>query len=123
MVSTAPSEGVTPDGFSVQAEDSGDTVVLNVTGEVDMATAPALEESIKEALQRSPKVLVVDLSRVGFLASAGMSVLIGGNQRAGEHTRFRLVAVGSATLRPMELTGIAAEFSIHPTRDQALSGG
>jgi anti-sigma B factor antagonist len=122
-VSTAPSEGVTPDGFSVQAEDTGDTVVLNVTGEVDMATAPALEESIKEALARGPKVLVVDLSGVGFLASAGMSVLIGGNQRAGEQTRFRLVAAGSATLRPMELTGIAAEFSIHPTRDQALSGG
>jgi anti-anti-sigma factor len=114
---------VTPDGFSVRVEDAGDTVVLNVTGEVDMATAPALEESIKGALERAPETLVVDLSGVGFLASAGMSVLISGNQQAGERTRFRLVAVGSATLRPMELTGIAAEFSIHPTRDQALSGG
>jgi len=122
-VTTAPSEGATPDGFSVRVEDTGDTVVLSVSGEVDMATAPALEESIKGALERAPKTLVVDLSGVGFLASAGMSVLIGGNQQAGGRTQFRLVAVGSATLRPMELTGIAAEFSIHPTRDQALSGG
>jgi anti-anti-sigma factor len=116
-------EGVVPDGFSVQAEDVGDAVVLTVTGEVDMATAPALEESIKSALERSPDVLVVDLSGVGFLASAGMSVLIGGNQQVGDRTRFRLVAAGNATLRPMELTGIAGEFSIHPTRDHALSGG
>jgi anti-anti-sigma factor len=114
---------VTPDSFSVRVEDTGDTVVLSVAGEVDMATAPALEESIKEALERAPEMLVVDLSGVGFLASAGMSVLISGNQQAGDRTRFRLVAVGSATLRPMELTGIAAEFSIHPTRDQAMSGG
>jgi anti-anti-sigma factor len=112
-----------PDGFSVQAENVGDAVVLSVTGEVDMATAPTLEESIKEAIERGPAVLVVDLSRVGFLASAGMSVLIGGNQQAGETTSFRLVATGNATLRPMELTGIASEFSIHATRDQALSGG
>jgi anti-anti-sigma factor len=122
-VSAAREQGVTPDGFSVQAEDVGDAVVLTVTGEVDMATAPALEESIKSALERTPDVLVVDLSGVGFLASAGMSVLIGGNQQVGDRTRFRLVAAGSATLRPMELTGIAGEFSIHPTRDHALAGG
>ncbi len=107
----------------MRVEDAGTAVVLRVTGEVDMATAPALEESIKEALDSGPEVLVVDLSGVDFLASAGMSALIGGNQQAGDRTQFRLVAAGSATLRPMELTGIAAEFSIHPTRDQALAGG
>jgi anti-sigma B factor antagonist len=112
-----------PGGFSVRAEDLGAATVLSVTGEVDMATAPEVEESIKVALDRGPEVLVVDLSGVSFLASAGMSVLIGGNQLAGERTDFRLVATGSATLRPMELTGIATTFSIHATRDQALSGG
>ncbi|HEY7592265.1 MAG TPA: STAS domain-containing protein [Actinophytocola sp.] len=123
MSAAARAESAVPEGFSVQAEDVGDAVVLSVIGEVDMGTAPVLEESIKEALKRDPGVLVVDLSRVDFLASAGMSVLIGGNQQAGEATSFRLVAAGSATLRPMELTGIASEFAIHPTRDQALAGG
>jgi anti-anti-sigma factor len=98
-------------------------VVLSVAGEVDLLTAPELDKLITAQLEQRPEVLVVDLSDVSFLASAGMSVLIGGNQRAGERTRFRLVAVGNATLRPMELTGIANEFSIHPTRDQALAGG
>jgi anti-sigma B factor antagonist len=111
-----------PGEFSVRVENQGNTVVLDVSGEVDMATAPKLEESIKAALEQRPEVLVVDLSGVGFLASAGMSVLIGGNQQAAGHTRFRLVATGTATLRPMELTGIATEFSIHPTRDHALRG-
>lgn len=115
-------ESSAPGGFSVRSQDHGGAVVLSVAGEVDMATAPALEESIKAALERGPDLLVVDLSEVSFLASAGMSVLIGGNQQAGERTRLRLVATGSATLRPMELTGIATQFSIHPTRDQALRG-
>lgn len=98
-------------------------MVLDVSGEIDMATAPELEESISAALARNPEMLVVDLSGVGFLASAGMSVLIGASRQAGEKTRFRLVATGAATLRPMELTGIATEFSIHETREHALRGG
>jgi anti-anti-sigma factor len=97
-------------------------VVLSVTGEVDLLTAPELEETIKTELEPQPEVLVVDLSEVSFLSSAGMSVLIAGNQH-GARTRFRLVATGNATLRPMELTGIAGEFAIYPTRDQALAGG
>jgi len=122
-VNPAGLEDVTPGGFSVRAETHGEAVVLGVNGEVDMGTAPELEESIKDALERGPKVLVVDLSGVTFLASAGMSVLIGGNQQAADRTSLRLVATGNATLRPMELTGIAEEFAIHPTRDQALDGG
>lgn len=114
---------VAPGGFSVRSEIVGSAVVLIVTGEVDMSTAPMVEESIKAALERGPEVLVVDLSGVSFLASAGMSVLIGGNQQAGDRTQLRLVASGNATLRPMQLTGIATEFSIHATRDQALRGG
>lgn len=112
-----------PKGFSVKAEDHGETVVLNVVGEIDLVTAPVLEESITTVLERRPEMLVVDLSEVGFLASVGMSVLIGCNERAGDATRFRLVAAGAATFRPMELTGVADVISIFPTRDQALTEG
>ncbi|MGH3762866.1 STAS domain-containing protein [Actinophytocola sp.] len=107
----------------MRTENVDGAVVVSVSGEVDMGTAPAVEESIKTALEGEPAVLVVDLSDVSFLASAGMSVLISGMQQAGERTAFRLVATGTATLRPMELTGIAGVFAIHPTRDRALRGG
>jgi anti-sigma B factor antagonist len=100
----------------------GDTVVLGVVGEVDLVTAPVLEESISTAFDRNPDMVVVDLSEVSFLASVGMSILIGCNERAGA-TRFRLVASGAATFRPLELTGVADTISIYPTRDQALTEG
>lgn len=115
--------GSTP-GLTVQSEPHGAAVVLAVTGEVDLATAPQLGEAIKEAMAREPKTLVVDLSGVGFLASAGMAVLIGCHQQAkGSDIGFRIVAAGSATFRPMELTGMTDEMSIYPTRDEALAAG
>ncbi|WP_260190207.1 STAS domain-containing protein [Actinophytocola gossypii] len=107
-------------GFSVEVENHGETVVLNVVGEVDLTTAPVLEESIATVLARRPDMVVVDLSKVGFLASVGMSVLVGCNEQAGT-TRFRLVATGASTFRPLELTGLADAISIFPTRDQALT--
>lgn len=114
-------DGPGPRGFSVEVETHGETVVLNVVGEIDLVSAPVLEESITTALERRPNKLVVDLSEVGFLASVGMSVLIGCNEQAGDTTQFRLVATGASTFRPMELTGVADTIAIFPTRGQALT--
>jgi anti-sigma B factor antagonist len=103
----------------VEKRESG-AIVLRVSGEIDLVTAPQLEESVTQALAQRPKVLVVDLTGVGFLASAGMSVLVAAHNMAGETTDMRLVASGSATLRPMELTGLAKALQIHPTLNEAL---
>ncbi|HET7667768.1 MAG TPA: STAS domain-containing protein, partial [Mycobacterium sp.] len=46
--------------------------VLKVGGDVDLATVPALETAIEEALVSRPTGLVIDLTEVGFLASAGL---------------------------------------------------
>lgn len=102
-------------------EPHGEAVVLNVAGEIDLATAPQLGESINAAMEQRPETLVVDLSEVDFLASAGMAVLIGCHQQAQGNLRFRIVATGSATFRPMELTGMTEEISIYHTRDEALT--
>lgn len=108
-------------GLSVLTEPHGEAVVLNVAGEIDLVTAPQLGESINAAMEQRPETLVVDLSGVDFLASAGMAVLIGCHQQARGNLRFRIVATGSATFRPMELTGMTEEISIYPTREEALT--
>lgn len=126
MVSSEPFQDAgqhqpTTPGLSVLVEPHGEAVVLDVAGEIDLATAPQLGESIIAAMEQRPETLVVDLSRVDFLASAGMAVLIGCHQQAKGNLRFRVVATGSATFRPMELTGMTEEMSIYPTREEALT--
>ena len=51
-------------------------VVVSVSGSVDMLTAPGLSESLDSALAKKPNGLIVDLSKVEFLGSAGISVLM-----------------------------------------------
>jgi len=75
------------------------------------------------ALAEQPPVLVVDLSRVEFLASPGLTALLTIHRNAGPGTAVRIVASGRATLRPIQLTGLEDSLSLFPTREAALAGG
>ena len=66
-MSSAPtfSTGRRPDG----------AVVLTVTGEIDMSNAEAFATALAQALPEDDGSLVVDLTAVEYLDSAGLSVL------------------------------------------------
>jgi anti-anti-sigma factor len=95
--------------------------VLTVAGEVDLATAPALEAAIEGILNAKPAALIIDLTAVSFLASAGMAALVGAHQRAGEATSIAVVADGPATSRQLKMTSLDQVFALHSTLDQALA--
>ncbi|MFF0543890.1 STAS domain-containing protein [Nocardia thailandica] len=94
--------------------------VLTVAGEVDLATAPALETALESVLAAKPEALVIDLTAVGFLASAGMATLVAAHQRAGD-TTVAVVADGPATSRQLKLTSLDQVFSLYTTLDAALT--
>ena len=107
-------------GFEVAARWHENVVVLGVSGTLDMVTAPQLTESIMNSLTNEPAAVIVDLSAVEFLASAGMTVLIAAHEQIGNSTQFAVVADGPATGRPMRLVGVDKLLTIHTTLDAAL---
>jgi anti-anti-sigma factor len=107
--------------FEVGKRQVDQAVVLSVSGEVDMLSAPRLDEAIHTALADGPAALIVDLSKVDFLASAGMTVLVTAQSEVAPPTRFAVVANGPATSRPIKLTGLDGILSLYSTLDSALS--
>jgi anti-sigma B factor antagonist len=106
----------------VVSERSTDEVaIVAASGVIDMLTAPQLEEALRGALGKKPTSLVVDLTEVEFLASAGMGVLVAAHDEAGTATRLCVVAEGSATSRPMKLVGIADIVPLFATLDEAIA--
>ncbi|WHT22952.1 anti-sigma factor antagonist [Crossiella sp. CA-258035] len=99
-------------------ETRGTAVVLSVTGELDLATVPVLEQHVQAALEGLPGGrLVLDLREVGFLSSAGLALL-------AEHTARNdvwVVADQHAVIRPLTVTGLLATLRLAPTVDQALA--
>ena len=93
--------------------------VLKVGGDIDLATVPALEAAIDDALIPRPTGLVIDLSEVGFLASAGLQALVATHVSQSAH--FAVVANSASTSRPIELTGLDQIFELYPTLAEALT--
>lgn len=103
-----------------------DVVVAEVTGEVDMATAPQLRAALLDdpgAVQDGVRRVVVDLTAVGFLASSGLAVLAECAKVWGERgVAISVVADSRATLRPIEATGLQSVLDVHPDRASACQG-
>lgn len=116
-----PGDSVNRPLFEVEQYETDGAVVLGVSGEVDMLSAPQLTEAIHAALTNKPAALIVDLTKVEFLASAGLSVLVNAQAEVAPPTRFAVVADGPATSRPIKLMGIDSLLSLHRTLDNALS--
>lgn len=106
---------------AVTEERLGEVSVVAVSGTIDMITAPQLEAAISAATATGPAALIVDLSAVDFLASAGMGLLAATHNALTPGTRFAVVADGPATSRPLKLVGIADIVGLHATRDEALA--
>jgi anti-sigma B factor antagonist len=117
---TADDTGLGPQHFDVIVEWRDQDVVLAVSGELDLVTAPDLSESVALVLEKSPSAVVIDLSDVGFLASAGMSLLASTHQQLGSDAGFAVVADGPATGRPLTLVGLDEVFGIYATVDEAF---
>src|SRR5262245_49160800 len=102
---------------SVQHRDG--VAVLAVGGEIDMSTAPQFEKAIDDVLADDPPTLVIDLTAVTFLGSAGLRLLATANERFvlatttkrfGESGGFAVVAEAPATIRPIELMDLNEAF-------------
>ncbi|SDI22948.1 anti-anti-sigma factor [Actinokineospora alba] len=109
-------------GLEVTARQASvDTVILLVTGEIDMLTAPSLDRSLAETADGGHRRVVVDLSGVTFLSSAGITILVQHTANAAARgVRLPIVASATAVLRPLELTGLNTELDLHGTVDEAV---
>ena len=56
--------------------------LVTVSGDVDSATAPELEEVLQKLIASGQKNLVINLKHVSFMSSAGLKALIGAQMRA-----------------------------------------
>ncbi|MEH3136105.1 MAG: STAS domain-containing protein [Mycolicibacterium neoaurum] len=95
------------------------TVVITVTGTIDMVTVAQLEAGIESAMADAPARVVIDLLGVQFLASIGIGALVAVHHHPT--VRLAVVADGPATARPLQLVGVADVIDVCPTLDDALN--
>jgi anti-sigma B factor antagonist len=100
----------------------GDATVLTVTGELDLAGAPAFRQRIVELVSQGVRRLVVDFGALDYLDSAGLGMVVAALKRVRTHGGVLVIACDEPRiLKPFELTDLGRVITIAPTVDAALA--
>ena len=109
VLSTPPTEQILRSGptFDCTLSDGGfDTAWLHVAGDLDLATAPLLEQALRRA-ETWPRV-VLDLRELEFTDCSGMSVILQAGNRATQMGRQLVIVRGRPQVdRVLTLTGVS----------------
>ncbi len=93
--------------------------IVAAAGEIDISTATGLRERLFE-LAASGRPLVVDLDQVGFIDSAGLSVLVGTANRAAAHGGSLYAICAQPKIRKLfRLTGLDSRIPLARSLDEA----
>ncbi len=96
--------------------------VLPLEGEIDLHVSPSIAESLRAITEKKPKQLVVDLSRVTYVDSSGLAVLIEGMQNVEQYGgKFALAGLHETVRSIFEIARLDQVFRIFPTVDSALA--
>jgi anti-sigma B factor antagonist len=110
-------------GLGLSARAAGGITIAELTGELDVASAPALRDQLLSLLRPGSSQLVVDLSRVSFCDASGLAVLVSTGRRARLLGGFlRLAAVSPQAGRVLNITGLHRHLAIFPTVQAAATG-
>jgi anti-anti-sigma factor len=110
-------------GLDVSAWTAGGVTTAELSGELDIASVPALREQLLDLLRPGSSRLVIDLSRVSFCDASGLAVLVSTGRRARLLGGFlHLAAVSPQVGRALQLAGLLRTFAIFPTVQAAATG-
>ena len=102
--------------LDIHIDHDGDRAVVTVRGEIDLYTAPQLEDVLRGASSASDAPLViVDLSGVRFMDSTGLGALVRARQRILDlGGRLTVASPSPQVRRLLDITGLAEVLSAGP---------
>jgi len=80
--------------LSVETRWDGDRATVTLSGELDLSTAPQVEQALAEAEEKGPETMVLDLRRLAFMDSTGLRVVLAADGRARRDGRRLEVVPG-----------------------------
>jgi anti-sigma B factor antagonist len=100
----------------VDLQSERERVVVRLSGELDLASAPVLERELEQADIHTASTLVFDLDGLEFLDSTGLQVLLATHRRATEQGQQFAITRGSPQVqRLLDITRVAERLTIVET--------
>lgn len=110
---------------AMECELVGQSLIVRLSGELDLVAAARFKETVEELLDRRPiRHLYVNLSQVTFVDSAFLGSLFGRYRRISrEGGRVGVIGVPPQVRSALELSGVFRTMEEFRTEGEALSAG
>jgi anti-sigma B factor antagonist len=107
--------------FRLEVRNQGPATVIAVSGELDLASSPALQEELDRVAASDSQMLIIDLRALDFMDSTGLSVLVRAHQRIEEQGRQLAMVKGPQQVqRLLSLTGVAERLTLVDKPEELL---
>ena len=102
------------EGFDLNVDQNGETAVVRVGGEIDLTSAPQLDEGLQDLVNGSVRDLTLDLSGVSFMDSTGLRVLLKTSKLLeGAGGKLALREPSDPVRRLLEVSGLDSHFELN----------
>lgn len=107
--------------MNLEQERRGDILIVSPGGRLDSSSSPELERLLTEQLETGCQRLVLDFSRLDYISSAGLRVvLLAGKKLRASQGRMVLVSLQDMVREVFDMSGFLTLFAVADTLDEGL---
>lgn len=108
--------------MNIHIRQQATVLVVDVDGDVDMASSPRLRDTVLELVgERTETKIVLNLERVDYIDSSGIASLVEALQQARKRKmRFILAGLQEGPRHVLQLTRLLDVFEVHASEAEAL---
>ena len=100
----------------------GSSLIMTVRGRMDAVTAPAFQAESNTWIENDEKTVVVDLSGVEYISSAGLrSLLFAAKALKANQGEIRFCNLTGMVQEVFSISGFSSMFTIYETLEEALA--
>jgi anti-anti-sigma factor len=108
--------------MTITEERSGEVSVLGLAGRLDSEGSQMLLGKITQVVDGGARNLLLDLSAVTYVSSAGLrTVVMAAKRLANSGGKLVLAGMNTQIQRIFEISGLTSVLAVHPTKAEALS--
>lgn len=102
-------------GLTLSTSTIQNVILIRVAGYLDGHTFIELEKHLDQLINQGQKRLVLDLSELGYIASAGVGLFINTQHRLKDSGSVQLVNPAPGVREIFNILGLDTIFTIHPS--------
>ncbi|HEV8051800.1 MAG TPA: STAS domain-containing protein [Parachlamydiaceae bacterium] len=102
-------------------EKKGNVLILRIKGRLDAVSSPLVEKKVFEAIHEGQSNLLLDMSRVGYLSSAGMRMLLSITKKLRTMSgKLAVCNVTTSVVDILKMSGFDHALHLFKTEEEAL---